>query len=70
LYRFNRFARLFFPVQQLLPSLPLSFLPSSRLKLPCLTERPAQLPVRPSCRCRLHLISLRLSLTLRALAMK
>jgi hypothetical protein len=70
LCRFNRFARLFFPVQQLLPSLPLCVLPSSRLNLPCQTERPAQLPVRPSCRCHLHLISRRLSLMLRALAMK
>jgi hypothetical protein len=70
LYHFNRFSRLFFPVQQLLPSLPLSVLPFSRLNLPCLTERPAQLPVRPSCRCHLHLLSLRLSLMLRAPAMK
>jgi hypothetical protein len=70
LCRFNRFVRLYSPVQQLLPSLPQSFLPSSRLNLPCLTEHPSQLPVRPSCRCRLHLISLRLSLMLHALAMK
>lgn len=70
LSHFNRFAQLFFPLQQLLPSLHLSVRPSSRLNLPCLTGRPAQPPVRFAGQCHLHLLSRRFSPMLHVLVMQ